>query len=153
MLKMRGSVFSAALLLAGFGLHAQDVPSGWKVVKDRQGACQLAVPADWSADKLMPSFVQSPDGKSNAVPHGLRAGQTFPDAMALAKQVTPPSKIIEESAKRVWYTYQGAGTPGGGTDWYVGVAGSTICTAQISFKSPVTEDTAKKIALSLTQAK
>jgi hypothetical protein len=123
------------------------------VVKDRQGACQLAVPADWVSDKLVASFMQSADGKANAVPHGLRAGQTFAEAMVLAKQVTPPSKMIEESAKRVWYAYQGAGAAGGGTDWYVAVAGGTICTAQISFKNPATEDTARKIALSLTQAK
>jgi hypothetical protein len=150
---MRWSLGPAALLLAGFGLHAQDVPSGWKVVKDRQGACQLAVPPDWVADKLMPSFMQSPDSKANAVAHGLRQGQSFGDAVNLAKQVTPPDKMIEESGKRVWYTYKGASTPDGGGDYYVAVAGSTICTAQIGFKSPALAETAKKIALSVTQAK
>jgi len=61
--------------------------------------------------------------------------------------------MIEDSAKRVWYTYEGAAAAGGGTAWYVAVAGSPICTAQINFKNPAMEDTARKIALSLTQAK
>jgi hypothetical protein len=150
---MRGLLVPAALLLGGCGLHAQDVPGGWKVVKDKAGTCQMAVPADWVADKLISSFMTSADGKANAVAHGLRPGQQFADAMALAKQVTKPAKMIEDSAKRVWYTYEGAATPGGGANWYVAVAGSPICTAQISFKSPTLEETARKIALSLTQAK
>jgi hypothetical protein len=150
---MPGLLCPAALLLVGYGLDAQDVPSGWKVVKDRAGACQIAVPADWVSDKLVASFMSSADGKANAVAHGLRAGQSFADAMTLAKQVTKPAKMIEESAKRVWYTYEGANTPAGGTNWYVAVAGSPICTAQVSFKTPAMEETAKKVALSLTQAK
>jgi hypothetical protein len=50
-------------------------------------------------------------------------------------------------------TYQGASTPAGGADWYVAVPGSPVCTAQISIKAPAMEETAKKIALSLKQAK
>jgi hypothetical protein len=150
---MRWTVCSAVLLLTAFGLHAQEVPSGWKVVKDKAGTCQMAVPADWVADKLISSFMTSPDGKANAVPHSIRAGQTFAQAKETAKMVTPPTKIIEDSAKRLWYASQGAATAAGGTDWYVAVATSPICTAQISFKVPAMEDMAKKIAMSLTQAK
>ena len=122
-------------------------------MKDRQGACQIAVPGDWVSDKLVASFMQSADGKANAVAHGLRSGQSFTEATSLAKQAMKPSKMIEDSAKRVWYAYQGNSTAGGGTSWYVAVAGSPVCAAQINFKDAATEETAKKIALSLTQAK
>jgi hypothetical protein len=149
----RRSGFLAALLLAGLGLHAQQVPGGWKTVKDRQGVCQIAVPGDWVSDKLVASFMQSADGKANAVAHGLRAGQSFTDATSLAKQMMVPSKVIEDSPKRVWYAYQGASSPQGETNWYVAVAGNPVCTAQITFKVAATEETAKKIALSLTQGK
>lgn len=71
----------------------------------------------------------------------------------MAKQVMVPSKIIEDSSKRLWYAYQGAATPTGGADWYVAVPGSAVCTAQIAFKAPALEETAKKIALSLKPAK
>jgi len=144
-------VCAATLMLACSGLPAQDVPAGWKVVKDRQGACQIAVPADWVADKLIASFVSSPDGNANATPHGMRAGTTFTAGTTLAKQGLAPTKIIEDSSKRLWYAY--AGAPPSGANWYVAVSGSTVCTAQIAFKVPAMEETAKKIALSLTQAK
>jgi len=142
----------AALLLAGMVLHAQEVPSGWKVVKDRQGACQIAVPPDWVSDKLVASFMQSPDGKANAVPHGQRAGQSLADAVNLSKMTLKVSKTIEESGTRVWFAFE-TNIGAGGTNWYVAVPGSPVCTAQVTFKSAATEETAKKIALSLTQAK
>jgi len=145
--------YAAALLAGNFGLFGQEVPSGWKAVKDRQGACQIAVPGDWVADKLIKSFMTSADGKASAVAHGLRAGQQFAEGTALAKQVMKPTKTIEDSGKRVWYAYEGSGGAGGGTNWYVAVAGSPVCTAQISFKDAAAEEIAKKIALSLTQAK
>jgi hypothetical protein len=147
------TVGATALLLTSFCSHAQDVPSGWKVVKDKQGVCQMAVPADWVADRRISSFMTSPDGKANAVPHGMRTGQSFSEATTLAKQGLAPTKTIEDSSKRLWYAYKGAGTAAGGADWYVAVPGSPVCTAQIAFKAPALEETAKKIVLSLTQAK
>jgi hypothetical protein len=83
----------------------------------------------------------------------MRAGQSFTEATTLAKQGLQPTKTIEDSGKRLWYAYQGASTAAGGADWYVAVPGSPVCTAQISFKAAAMEETAKKIALSLTQAK
>lgn len=141
-----------AVLGAGAALHAQDVPSGWKTVTDRQKTCRIAVPADWTSDKLVASFVQSADDRSSAVAHGLRAGQSFAEAVTMAKQVMTPSKMIEDSGKRVWYAYQDNGGSSA-TNWYVAVAGDPVCTAQISFKDAAVEGIGKKIALSLTQGK
>ena len=145
---------SAALLLASFCLHAQDVPGGWKVVKDGKGVCQFAVPADWVSDKFSKSFMMPADGKASAVANGIRPGQSFAVATSMAKQLMKPVKTIEDSGKRVWYTYEtSGGMQQGKTQWYVAVAGNPVCTAQIDFKVPAMEETAKKIALSLTQAK
>lgn len=141
-----------AVLGVGAALHAQEVPSGWKTVTDRQKACRIAVPSDWTSDKLVASFVESADHRSSAVAHGLRAGQPFAEAVSTAKQVMTPSKMIEESGKRVWYAYQATGGSSA-TNWYVAVAGDPVCTAQLSFKDASAEGTAKKIALSLTQSK
>lgn len=151
---MRLISFTAAIAAVSMcSAFAQTVPSGWKVVKDKQGACQVAVPSDWTTDKIVSSFAKSPDGKANAVPHGLRSGQAFPEATSLAKQMLKPSKTIEDSGKRLWYAYEGSSSSSGGTNWYVAVPGTPVCTAQIGFKDPAAEETAKKIALSLTQAK
>lgn len=114
--------------------------------------CQLATPADWTADKLVSSFVMSPDKKSTAVAHGQRAGQTFDQVKSLAQQMMPPVKVLEDSGKRIWYEYKNSG-PAAGTNWYVAMPGSPVCTAQVTFKDAAAEDTAKKIALSVTQAK
>jgi len=36
-----------ALILLFLPIFGQTVPTGWKVVKDSKGTCQVAVPADW----------------------------------------------------------------------------------------------------------
>jgi len=147
-------VGSAALLLAAVCLHAQDVPDGWKVVKEGQGKCQFAVPADWAPDKLAKSLMLSADGKSSAVANAVRTGQSFAEVTSLAKQTMRASKTIEDSGKRLWYTYQtNSSAEQGTTNWYVAVPGSPVCAGQISFKTAAMEETAKKIALSLAQAK
>ena len=140
---------SVGLLLAAIALQAQDVPAGWKVVKDTKGACQLAVPPDWAVDG---SSAKSPDGNTDAVPHGQRAGLGFSEATGIAKSVMKPAKILEDSANRLWYTFENTnGKPG--TNYYVAVATAPVCTAQVSFKNATAEDTAKKIAVTLGKAK
>ena len=143
----------AALLLSSFCLHAQDVPAGWKVIKDRQGKCQFAVPADWVPDQFSKSFLNSPDGKANAVASPQSAGKSFAEATAMAKQLMVPTKTVEDSAKRLWYVYEDSGPSNGKTNWYVAVPSNPVCGMQVTFKGAAMEDTAKKIALSLTQAK
>ena len=113
---------------------AQDVPSGWKVVTDRQKTCQLAVPgADRVADKLVSSFVQSPDHKSSVVAHGVRSEQPFADAVLKwrADDETDQELRGHEQASLRRHIEGNSGT---GTNWDVAVAGKPICAAQITFK-------------------
>jgi hypothetical protein len=144
---------SAAALVGAFALHAQEVPGGWKVIKDSRGHCQFAVPADWVPDTLSKSFLISADGKSSAVASSAAAGP-FAGVTATAKQLMIPKKTMEDSGKRLWYLYETEiDTQQGRTEWYVAVATDPVCSMQISFKGAGMEDIAKKIALSLTQAK
>jgi len=78
------------------------VPGPWKVVKDRQGVCQFAVPADWVPDRFSESFLNSPDGKANAVASPASAGKSFAEATSMAKQLMVPAKTVEDSGKRLW---------------------------------------------------
>jgi len=145
------AVLSGALLLVG-SAAAQTVPAGWKTVTDMRKVCQIAVPVDWIPDSLIKSFVNSPDKKSNAVVHALRAGADYAQAVSMAKMMMPPAKVIEESATRIWYEE----TPKPGktaTTWYFAIGGAQSCNAEVQFEGAGMEDTAKKIVASLTVAK
>jgi hypothetical protein len=148
---MRWILTLAILSLAGGTLLAQDIPSGWKVVKDAQGLCQLTVPSNWRPDKVVAGQIDSPDRKLNAIPNGA-TGQSFVNLTSMAKQTMPPLRVIEDSGSRLWFTYAGS-NPAGGANWYVAIDGDPVCRAQITYKEPVLEETARKIALSLTRAK
>lgn|ERR1035438_7358547 len=147
---MRLTTF-CVLLLAGTAA-AQTVPAGWKVVTDNQKLCQIAVPADWTPDTLVKSFQMSPDKKSNAVVHALRAGTDFKSMVNTAKQLFPPVKVFEESATKVWYEKAPSSTKPNETDWYFAIGGSQVCNAEVTFEGAAMQDTAKKIVASLTVA-
>ena len=142
----------AILSVLGVAACAQEVPAGWKVVKDQQGVCQLTVPSDWQAGKVTASLVKSPDGKLNAQPSGVGAGQSFEAVKASAKRMMPALQVIQDSRSRLWFSYVGRG-PEAGANYYVAVAGNPVCQAQITYKTPAGAETARKIAESLTQAK
>ena len=55
----------AAFALFTLSAAAQD--SGWQVLKDRKQLCQISVPGGWTADKIMPGSVTSPDKKSSVI--------------------------------------------------------------------------------------
>jgi hypothetical protein len=149
----RLTLCAAAFVAGAVCLHAQDVPAGWKVIKDRAGKCQFAVPPDWTPDSIVKSFQMAPNGGGNAVASSAATGP-FAQVTATAKQLMTPTKTIEDSAKRLWYVYETqVDTQKGMTDWYVAVPTSPVCSMQITFKGAALEDTAKKIALSLTAAK
>src|SRR5581483_3187597 len=130
---MRWLIGPAALVVAGFCIHAQDVPSGWKVLKDKKGTCQMAVPADWTTSSLIPSSATSPDSKSSAVVHGADPSTSFAEAKATVKTMMKPTKILEDSDKRLWYVYEGTGSGAGVTNWYAAVPGKPVCTMQVNF--------------------
>lgn len=128
---------------------AADVPSGWKLIKDKKQVCQAAVPADWTTDKILTSMATSPDKKSSVVVHGLRAGASYSDTVTMAKQMFKPVKVFEDSASRTFYSSERKGKPG--SSYYVAIGGAQVCNAQIDFEG--SDDTAKKIANSLSAAK
>ena len=121
-------------------------------MKDSRGHCQFAVPSDWVSDKLSKSFMISADGNANAVASSAASGP-FAGVTATAKQMMVPKTTIEDSAKRLWYAYETSmSVQKGRIEWYVAVPTDPVCAMQISFKGASLEDTAKKIALSLTQS-
>jgi hypothetical protein len=143
---------SCAAMLAAGAASAQVVPAGWQVVKDLKNLCQIAVPADWTPDKLVKSFVTAADKKANAVIHALPPNANYAQSMATAKQMMIPTKVYEDTPLRTWFAIaRGNGKPG--TSWYVATGGPQICTAQIDFDDPAFEATAKKIGDTIGKAK
>ena len=138
----------AALLLSA-AAQAQS-PAGWQVMKDRKQQCKIAVPPGWTADSLMPGSVTAPDKKASVIFSGKPAGATYAQISTMAKDMFKPAKVFEENGMRVWF----ASAPArGGSSWYVALNTSPVCDAQIEFKDPAFEATAKQMINSLNPAK
>ncbi len=137
----------AAALFTTPMAFSQSAPQGWKVITDSKKLCQVMVPADWVADKIMTSMATAPDKKTNVVVHGLPAGTDFAQTIASAKQIFPPVKVYEETAGKVLFSSKHNGTPG--VDWYFATAGSQVCNAQLSLAEAIPEAVAKQIVASL----
>jgi hypothetical protein len=143
-----------AVLLATSTIVLAAAPSGWKVVTDRKKTCQYAVPADWTADKLLVGSATSADGKSNVVIHGNE--QSLAEIKPMIQQMIPLDKTIEDSGKRYWYSYRHLANASDlpGTHWYVAVAvPGGVCAAQLGFKEPGGEAVAKQIVGTIGAAK
>jgi hypothetical protein len=142
----------AALVLL-FAIHAPaQTPAGWQVMKDRKQICQIALPADWTADKTMVSNVTAPDKKANVIFSSKPASASYADIVKMAEDMFKPVKTFEETAGRTWF----ASTPDRGrkgTAWYVAMSSSPVCEAQIVFEDLSFEASANQMVNSLKPVK
>ena len=134
---------------------AQTVPAGWKVVRDSKSACQIAVPPEWTpwADNSGAAVFR--DSTTAIAVVTSQPGQTFkPLTEPLKKSFgIPTEKMFENTAKRVFYqdrtsshseepnAYSGSVPGNGGT-----------CSCRVVFLPSISQETAKKIVLSLGPA-
>ena len=147
-MKALASVF----VLIAFSAAAQDVPAGFKLVKDRKQACQMAVPSDWTGSAIMPSNLTSPDKNAGVVFGSKPASQQYADLVKMAKSMFKPVRMIEENEKRTWYVSETARGKSG-TTWYVALSTSPLCEAQIEFQDAGFEAQAKQMVNSLKAVK
>src|SRR5215831_9876891 len=143
---------TVVFVLAAFSAAAQDVPAGFKLVKDRKQACQMAVPSDWTGSAIMPSNLTSPDKKASVVFGSKPASQVYADLVKMAKSMFKPVKMIEENDKRTWYVSETARGKSG-TSMYVALNTSPLCEAQIEFQDAGFEGKAKQMVESLKAVK
>jgi hypothetical protein len=142
-----GLVLAATLSFAGLAA-AQDS----KIIKDRQGLCQISAPSDWTPDKLLHSMAASPDKKNSSIISALRAGASYQQTVAVAKTTYTVTKTVEESDARTVFVYANRnGKPGGGI--YVATGGSQICVATVDFGDAAFESQAIKIAATVKPVK
>jgi hypothetical protein len=133
-------------------LSAQDVPAGSQIVKDPKGACQLAVPADWSPYGESHSAAVLRDTSTALAVVTRQPGQTFSPLTEFFQRVLniPKEKLFENTAKRIFYqdkTSKSSEDPNSYTFSVPGKAGT--CSGHLTFLPSITEDVARKIALSL----
>jgi hypothetical protein len=142
-----------AAIIVLFAVHTSaQAPAGWQVMKDRKQQCQIAVPPDWTADKIMTTHLTAPDKKANLIFSSKPASATYADIVKMAKEMFKPVKTFEETASRTWFV----STPGRGkmgTTWYVAMSSSPVCEAQIEFEDAGFEASAKQMVNSLKAAK
>jgi hypothetical protein len=149
---MREYIVSTLILFFLPSLSAQVVPAGWQIVKDSKNACQIAVPADWSpyGDNIGAAVFQ--DTSTAIATVTSQPGQDFaplPESLQKLLDIRK-EKMFENTAKRIFYQEQTSTSredPNAYTFSVPGKAGT--CSGHLRFLPSISEDIARKIALSL----
>jgi hypothetical protein len=130
---------------------AAQTPAGWQVMKDKKQLCQIAVPAGWTADRIMVSSLTAPDNKASLIFSNKPASSTYADIVKMAKDMFKPIKTFEDGPARTWF--QSAPEAKKGTTWYAAISSAPVCEVQIQFQNPAFEASAKQIVNSLKAVK
>src|SRR5260370_16430545 len=83
---------------------AQSAPAGWKLIRDSKGACQIAVPEDWTPSENPGSAIFQDTATAIAVITSQPGQSLKPLAESLQKLLRiPKEKMFENTARRVYY--------------------------------------------------
>jgi hypothetical protein len=141
-------------IIAGFGLAflAGAQPKGWQVVKDKTGACQMAVPGDWHINPQVPSMATAPD-TSDVMIHA-QPGKTMQAIPPGAEKVLGVEKMLENTTQRVIWAGKPASTSPPVIGYHVTAPGKGgTCTAQITVRQGTPESLVKQIGETVGAAK
>lgn len=150
---MRECAVAALVLLCSAPALGQTVPSGWKVVKDAKATCQIAVPPDWVPFGENSGAAVFHDSTTAIAVVTSQPGQEFrPLSPGLVKSIgIPKERMYENSAGRVFYQDRAARTPDETSAWSSSVPNKAgTCSCHVVVLPSIPEETAKKIALSLS---
>ncbi len=128
------------------------LPEGWKVVKDSKAACQILVPDKWDVASENAGSAVLHDASTAIAVVTSQPGQAFkPLTESLLKILRiSRSKLFENSARRVFYQDKTALDPSDTNSFSIMVPGKAgTCSARVVFVAEVTEETARRIALSV----
>jgi len=143
---------SALVLLFAPSVRAQGVPAGWQTIKDPKGACQMAVPPDWSPYGDTHAVAVLHDVSTAIAVVTSQPEQEFkplPEAVQKVMGI-PKDKMFENNAKRVFYQDRTSQNQGDPNAFSVAVPGKTgTCSGHLTFIPTLSLDVARKIALSL----
>jgi len=149
---MREYIVPTLVLLLLPSVSAQVVPAGWQIVKDSKGACQIAVPPDWSLYGDNTGAAVFHDVSTAIAVVTSQPGQVF-KALTESLQKSfgiQKEKMFENSAKRTFYQDRTSGNSEDPNAYTVSVPSkSGTCSGRITFLPSIPADVARKIALSL----
>jgi hypothetical protein len=152
---MREYMIPALILFCLPCVSAQTVPAGWQIVKDSKNACQIAVPSDWSLYGESHSAAVFHDTSTALAVVTSQPGQTFnPLSEFFLKTLNiSKEKLFENSSKRIFYQDKTSANPDDPNSYTFSVPGKDgTCSGHLRFLPSITEDVARKIALSLGPA-
>ena len=134
------------------GAAPESLPTGWKVLRDPKGACQIMVPEAWDSSSDQAGWAVLRDAATAIAVVTSQPDQSFkplPESLLKMMRI-PKGRIFENSAKRVYYQDKLAAKPSDTNAFSVMVpAKAGTCSAHVVFLPDVSEDTARKIALSI----
>jgi hypothetical protein len=130
----------------------EPLPTGWKVLKDPNGACQITIPEAWESSSDQAGWAVLRDASTAIAVVMSQPDQVFkplPESVVKLLGI-PREKIFENSAKRIYYQDKTATKSSGTNAFTVMVPGKAgTCSSRIAFLPEVPEETARKIALSV----
>ncbi len=152
---MRASIISALFLLYGRAALSQTVPPGWQVIKDTKGACQITVPREWTplGDNLGAAVFH--DATTAIAVVTSQPGQEFkPLTPALVKVIgIGKDSLFENTARRIFYQQKKSHNADDTSAFDSSIPGKGgVCSCHIVVLPRVSDEVAKKIALSLSPA-
>lgn len=134
---------------------AQGVPADWKIMRDLEDACQVAVPKDW--DTNLPAMAQAPGNRLGVVILFNETEKYTPLDAATLKALDTV-KVVENSAKRYFVQSKEFKSITGGTGttrrWMVSIpVQKGRCGITLNLAQGADEATAEKVANSLAPLK
>jgi hypothetical protein len=152
-LAMRECIVLTLILLCLTPALAQDTPAAWKAVKDSRSACQIMVPPEWVflGENSGASIFQSTTTAIAVVTSQTRqAFKPLPESLLRSLGI-PKNRVFENSAKRIFYQDRiSAGSEDPNAYSASVPSKSGTCSCHVSFVPAISEETARKIALSLS---
>lgn len=121
-----------------------------KVIKSREGNCQISVPADWSVSAI-PGFANSPDKQMSVAMSSPKMMDSFSELKKTAQSVYKDDKVTKDSATE--FEMEGQ-SQNGKPNVYRGIpAGGTIfCIVDVTYAGGK-PDVARSIARTLKPGK
>jgi hypothetical protein len=136
-------------------ISAQVVPAGWQTVKDPKNACQIAVPPDWSPYGNNIGAAVFQDVSTAIATVTSQPGQSFtplPESLQKVLEIRK-EKMFENTGKRIFYQEQTSKSREDPNAYSFSVPGKAgTCSGHLTFLPAVSEEVARKIALSLGPA-
>ena len=130
-------------------------PRGWLSIKDKTGACQMAVPPDWHINTHIPNMATAPDLSDVTI--SAQSGKEVRPIPEGAQSVLGVDKMIENTPKRVFWAGKPVSYPPSSPPvvaYHVTTPGKGgTCVGQITVKAGTADTLVKQIADTVGPAK